>query len=601
MKPVFHAITRMLGLLWLTALPFLLTAQNSRLAFTAHLEGTQEVPPVVGTAQGLVTVTLSADLKTMSIHGVFSGLTGPATAAHFHVGLPGANGPVVLGLTDLFIGGNRLAGSKPLSAILLRQILNGQIYFNVHTAAHPSGEIRGQLYAEADTYFAVKANGQHEVPPVITLAVGVGTVEYTLGGNAVRVYLTATGFSGPITVAHIHQGAEGVNGPVVAPLVVSGNTVTGNILVSTLPANFLQKVDSGQFYINLHTAANPGGEIRGQLRRATAFSGLATLTGDQETPPISTTATGNGWLTMNSTLDSVTYAVLTTGLVPTAAHIHRGAPGVAGPVVLPLTAAVAVPGFFMSTAVAVDSTLLADLLANRLYFNVHTAANPGGEIRGKIESNVRSTYGFDLCGTQEVPANNSRGIGAGLVSLDRTRTSLRYALLVDSLSTPASAAHIHKGAFGVNGPVRIELTVPTPYSTNVVPVGDSIFTFLESDLLYMNVHNANFPGGEIRGQVRNGLFCAPSSAVQDPVVQALEIFPNPLQASLNVRFDSREDFKGQLRLTDMTGRVVWEQAMNISSGEQAWSLPLPTLQQGVYFLILYQQNRLVFYHKLVKM
>lgn len=601
MKLLLHSIARTICLLWLAALPSMVTAQTSRLVFSAHLEGVQEVPPTGVAAQGLVTIALSEDLKTMTIHGVFSGLTGPAVAAHFHFGPPGVNGPVVLGLGDLLIGGNRLMGAKPLSTMLLRRILAGQIYFNVHTAAFPGGEIRGPVRAEADTHFAVKINGQHEVPPVTTSGVGVGTVEYTLGDDAVRVQLTAFGLSGPITAAHIHRGAEGEVGPVVAPLVVSGNNVSGNVLLNTLPTNFLQKVDSGQFYLNVHTAANPGGEIRGQLRRAASFSGVATLTGDQEVPPVATTASGTGWLTMNGTMDSVTYAVLTTGMVPTAAHIHRGVRGVAGPVVLPLTASVAVPGFFMSTAVAVDSTLLVDLLANRLYFNVHTAAHPGGEIRGQIESNVRNTYGFDLCGTQEVPPNNSRGIGAGLVSLDRTRTSLRYALLVDSLSAPATAAHIHKGAFGVNGPVRIGLTVPTPYSTNVVPVGDSIFTFLENDLLYMNVHTANFPGGEIRGQVRNGLFCAPSSAVQDPVVQALEIFPNPLQTSLNVRFDSREDFTGQLRLMDMTGRVAWEQAMDIFSGEQVWSLPLPALQQGVYFLTLHQQNRLVFYHKLVKM
>ncbi len=600
MKPDFHAITRIVGLFWLAALPFLLTAQNSRLAFTAHLEGAQEVPAVVGTAQGLVTITLSADLKTMTIHGVFSGLTGPATAAHFHVGPPGVSGPVVLGLNDLFIGGNRLAGSKPLSSTLLRQILDGQVYFNVHTAAHPSGEIRGQIHTEADTYISVKANGQHEVPPVTTSAVAVGTVEYILGGTTIHVQMTATGLSGPITAAHIHQGVEGVAGPVVVPLTVDGTTVTGDFALSSLPANFLGKVDSGLFYINLHTAANPGGEIRGALRHNTAFSGIATLTGAQEVPPTASAASGYGWFTMNKTLDSITYAVLATGLTPTAAHIHRGAPGVAGPVVLPLTVTM-VPGFYMSTAVAVDSTMLTSLLANELYFNLHSATNPGGEIRGQIEPNIRSTFGFDLCGTQEVPANNSTGIGAGLVSVDRRHTSLHYAALVDAMSSTVTAAHLHKGAFGVNGPVRIGIAVPTPYSTNVVPIADSIWTFLSSDLIYMNVHTTNFPAGEIRGQVRNNIVCAPSSGVEDPIVQGLEIFPNPLAADLNIRFNSRDAFKGRLRLTDVAGRTMLEQAMDISSGEQAWALPLPALRQGIYFLGLQDQNRVIFYHKLLKM
>ncbi len=600
MKLLFHTIARGVCLFWLAALPFMLTAQNSRLFFSAHLEGSQEAPPTGATGQGLVTITLSADLKTMNIHGVFAGLTGPIVAAHFHVGPVGVSGPVVLGLNDLLIGGNRLAGSKPLSATMLHQILNGQIYVNVHTAAFPAGEIRGQLHAESDTYIAVKANGQHEVPPVTTSAVAVGTVEYTLGEANVHVKMIATGLSGPITAAHIHQGVEGVAGPVLVPLTINGNTVTGDIALSALPASFLQKVDSGLFYINLHTALNPAGEIRGPLRHTTSFSGIATLNGAQETPPNNSASTGYGWFTLNKTLDSIAYAVLATDITPTAAHIHRGAPGVAGPVLVPLTATI-VPGFYMNPAVAVDSTMLLSLLNNELYFNIHTAANPGGEIRGQIETNVRHSYGFDLCGAQEVPPNNSAAIGAGLVSVNRSHTSLRYAALVDSMSSTVTAAHLHKGAVGVSGPVRIGISLPTPYSTNVVPIADSIWTFLSSNLLYMNVHTTNFPAGEIRGQVANQIVCSPSSGVKDPIVQALEIFPNPLESSLNIRFDSRETFKGQLRLMDMTGRLVWNQAMDITNGEQSWSLPLPALQQGVYFLTLLQENRLVFYHKLVKM
>ena len=600
MKLLFHTFTRLVSLLWLTALPMLLTAQNARLVFTAHLEGAQEVPPLAVPAQGLATITLSEDLKTMYIHGVFADLTGPATAAHLHVGPPGVSGPVVLGLSDLLVGGKRVLGQKPLSKMLLRQILAGQIYLNVHTMAHPGGEIRGQLRAEADTYFAFKANGQHEVPPVTTSALAVGTVQYTLGEAAVRVQVTATGLSGPIAAAHIHQGAEGVNGPVVAPLTVNGTLITGNIALTSLPAGFLQKVDSGQFYINIHTAANPGGEIRGQLRRSTYFSGVATLNGAQEVPPVITAATGTGWLTMNSTFDSVTYAVLATGLTPTAAHVHRGVRGMNGPVLIPLQATM-VPGFFMSTAVAVDSTLMADLIANRLYFNIHTAAHPNGEIRGQIETNLRSTFAFDLCGAQEVPPNSSAGIGAGLVSVDRTRTSLRYAVVVDDLSSAVAAAHLHKGAVGTNGPVLFGINLPQPYAEDVTPITDSIWVFLNNNLLYVNVHTMNFPGGEVRGQVRDAIVCPAVSGVDDLAVQSLQIFPNPVQSELHVRFDSRESFQGRLRLMTMTGRVVLDRAMDISSGEQAWTLPMTALPAGVYFFTLQQQDRLLIHHKVVKM
>jgi hypothetical protein len=251
--------------------------------------------------------------------------------------------------------------------------------------------------------------------------------------------------------------------------------------------------------------------------------------------------------------------------------------------------------------VATDSTLLGDLLEEELYFNAHTAAHPSGEIRGQIEPNVRSAFAFDLCGSQETPPNTSSGIGAGLVSIDHEYTSLRYAVAVDGLTGPPTAAHIHKAPPGIAGPVLIPIDLPTPYSAGVAEVSDSIWVFMINDLLYMNVHTAQFPAGEIRGQVRDTIVCAPFSGVTSPTVQGLEVFPNPLQSSLNVRFNSQEAFQGRLRLMDMTGRIVLERAMDVSSGEQTWSLPMPALQPGMYYLSFQDHDRLLFYEKLVKM
>lgn len=106
------------------------------------------------------------------------------------------------------------------------------------------------------------------------------------------------------------------------------------------------------------------------------------LTGAQEVPPVTTAASGNGQIAVLSDR-SVTGSVTISGMTAKAAHIHEGAPGIAGPVIIPLTKT-----SDDTWSVPVDAKLTASqytaYLAGNLYVNVHSAAQPGGEIRGQI-------------------------------------------------------------------------------------------------------------------------------------------------------------------------------------------------------------------------
>jgi len=73
----------------------------------------------------------------------FSGLTGPATAAHIHMGAVGKAGPVVLPLCGPCT--SPVKGNVRISAAVIKAIRKGAAYVNVHTAKYPNGEIRGQL------------------------------------------------------------------------------------------------------------------------------------------------------------------------------------------------------------------------------------------------------------------------------------------------------------------------------------------------------------------------------------------------------------------------------------------------------------------------
>jgi hypothetical protein len=107
----------------------------------------------------------------------------------------------------------------------------------------------------------------------------------------------------------------------------------------------------------------------------------AVINGSQEVPPTPSAATGTFSGVYNKNTNVLTYTVTFTGLTPTMGHLHRGMPGVNGPVVFPLpslTSPVTATAKFLEE----DEALL---LNNGFYVNLHTPRFPGGEIRGDIK------------------------------------------------------------------------------------------------------------------------------------------------------------------------------------------------------------------------
>ena len=108
----------------------------------------------------------------------------------------------------------------------------------------------------------VMLSGANEVPPVTTSASGDGTISVADDGT-VSGSVTTKGVQG--TAAHIHIGAAGKNGPVIVPFTKDGDTYKAPA-GAKLNADQLTAFKSGELYVNVHSAANPGGEIRGQLK-----------------------------------------------------------------------------------------------------------------------------------------------------------------------------------------------------------------------------------------------------------------------------------------------------------------------------------------------
>ena len=127
---------------------FAAPAYAEMLNMSAELTGAAEVPPNDSAATGMLEATYDTETMMLTWTVTYDGLTGEATAAHFHG--PAAPdetaGPVVPVEGDL---ASPIEGSATLTEEQATQLQDGMWYFNLHTAEYPDGEIRGQVMAEA--------------------------------------------------------------------------------------------------------------------------------------------------------------------------------------------------------------------------------------------------------------------------------------------------------------------------------------------------------------------------------------------------------------------------------------------------------------------
>ena len=117
--------------------------------------------------------------------------------------------------------------------------------------------------AEAGRAAATTLSGAQEVPPVNTQGTGTSSIVVT-GDKNISGNIEVKGFNGG--AAHVHEGATGQNGPVVIPLVKSGDntwSVPANTILTSQQFDAYQR---GNLYVNVHSAAYPTGEVRAQLK-----------------------------------------------------------------------------------------------------------------------------------------------------------------------------------------------------------------------------------------------------------------------------------------------------------------------------------------------
>lgn len=137
----FHTLTLALACAAIAALSS--PASAAMVNFKADLKASSEVPPTDSKGTGMVTATYDTSSKTLTWKGSYAGLTGPATAAHFHGPAPaGKNAGVAIPISP---NASPFEGSATLTDKQAQELMSGEWYVNIHTAANKAGEIRGQM------------------------------------------------------------------------------------------------------------------------------------------------------------------------------------------------------------------------------------------------------------------------------------------------------------------------------------------------------------------------------------------------------------------------------------------------------------------------
>jgi hypothetical protein len=581
---------------------------SAGLLFSSWLDGAQEGLDSVK-AKGVMGIKLNEAMDTAWVYAAFNNLSGPITAAHFHAASRGAIGSPVVTITPWLKGNSISALWAPLAKTTVDSLLRGEFYVNIHTAANPNGEIRGQVELERDLQFVADIKGTDESPAVVTGAQGRGYFQLSADDSTLSAWVVygqpGVSEADTITMAHFHVGSPGVNGPVGIDL--TGDTAAGMIaakksLVSPMngitSADFLDSLKSGKVYINFHSRKHGGGLMRGQLlpRHDRAFP--IKLTGS------ATGIAGKGlaivWITPDN--GNLMLRASFTGLTGpvTAAHFHKG-----NAIVVPIDSADISAGGIMAdipldsvaTAGFSSRTFIDDLVSGAIYLNVHTTANPGGEISGTAILPSRIGSAFRLEGSQETPAVVTKAFGAGLASMDKDSTNLRFFVVADSLDSVFTLAHFHKQVAGTAGGVVLDiapnLTMNTDKMTGLygsgvwtsrssTPFTKPLASAMLADSLYINIHTARNPAGAIRGQVAGIKGSAVSIFGRLPRLKAGYARLVPLAGGAGLRFQGEPGRTLRVRIVGVTGRVFNDKRLSLDVAGLSSILDLSRLRQGMY-------------------
>jgi hypothetical protein len=249
--------------------------------------------------------------------------------------------------------------------------------------------------------------------------------------------------------------------------------MTGTITLTSDEQNALAL---DQLYVDVQSGQNQSGEIRGQLVPPGAEIFVANATGAQQVPPVTSAYTAHGAFVMTwdstSGMGTLVYHVATSA-VPTDVRLHRAIGALNGPVAYDLQPT----GAVMDGSQGITGSDNTDVESGHFYLNIVTAANQAGELRGQVIPPGATLFTGVLSGANEVPPVGSQATGGSQFVLSADQTQ------------------------GANGPTLYQLTLAQQGALGSTPVTGSDVDKMVGGNLYVNIRDASYSSGELRGQL----------------------------------------------------------------------------------------------------
>ena len=328
--------------------------------------------------------------------------------------------------------------------------------------------------------------------------------EINLDDNTISGTMTLTGVDADGVT--INQGFAGETGNVLVSLTQDSST-QWSIPAST---NFTQTdqdaVNAGGIYLQATTAASPNGAVRGQIITGNIILRFVTLSGAQRTPLVVTGASATGAVTLDPDSGAFVAHLNGSGLDDaTNAHVHQAIAGLNGNILIGLMQDPNDVAHWFSDGAMLDVDGMAAFNGAELYFNVHTPANPAGEVRGQIVPAGADVVFTSLVDGDVVPPSGSANSGTASSTLIPGSTILTMHVNLSGLDD-ATGVTINQAPVSQNGSITLQLVQDANdmahWSIEDTTLTDAQEAALNSQGLYVNVETPAFPAGEVRGQVK---------------------------------------------------------------------------------------------------
>jgi hypothetical protein len=367
------------------------------LNFVADLSGMETIPMImVSGAYGLGSFGMSMDQSQIDFKVICQGLTGAITGAKLYWGTTGMVGEEVADLSS-FINGNVITGNIIPTQSMFNNLLLGEIYLNITTAANPSGELRSQLINYKGLTFGGLADGGQMVPPIETTGQAVCVIRFSPDLTTMYYDIVVDGIPSSIDYSHLHiatfgQPYDSSSVQVDFTASINGNRIQGT---KTNISNVNKdRLLTSKLALLIHTADYPQGEIRAQVVRYAREGFTVNLEGQQVVPAVASAAYGSGIVSISRDGENAHYNWLVGDLsaAPTDSHFKNNVAGQNGSVLYHMGSVMNVVGnnasangFWKST----DTTPFlgihsAQFSADSVYLDVQNSAFPQGEIRGQV-------------------------------------------------------------------------------------------------------------------------------------------------------------------------------------------------------------------------